>query len=127
MRLVNTIKAGSSPNDRLYVFPHLPIFNLLSQRLPYQNAVVSWFDFSSQTQILGIITGIHREPPQLLLIARLSVEVFEAHERLFNNSKLLPQRYILDAVDDQVKKGKLYLIETEVIEGLKLELYKRNY
>lgn len=126
MRLVNDIKAGSSSNDRLYVFPHLPIFNLLSQRLPYQNAVVSWFDFSSQTQILGISTGILREPPPLLLIARLPVEVFEAHERLFNKSNLLPQRFILEAVDVQVKKGKLSLIETENIDGLKLELYKRN-
>lgn len=126
MRLVNTIKAGSSPNDRLYVFPHLPIFNLLSQRLPYQNAVVSWFDFSSQSQILGISTGILREPPPLLLIARLPKEVFESHERLFNDSKILPQRYILEAVDEQVKRGKLSLVETETVDGLKLELYKRN-
>jgi hypothetical protein len=125
-RLVNTIKLESSPNDRLYVFPHLPIFNLLSQRLPYQNAVVSWFDFSSQSQILGISTGILREPPPLLLIARLPKEVFESHEMLFNDSKILPQRYILEAVDEQVKRGRLSLVETETVDGLKLELYKRN-
>ena len=126
MKLVNAIKSESNPNDHLYVFPHLPIFNLLSQRLPYQNTVVSWFDFSSQAAMLSISTGILREPPPLLLIARLPVEVFEAHERLFNGTNLLPQRYILEAVDQQVKKGKLYLVETEVIDGLKLELYKRN-
>jgi len=125
VRIVRRIESVSNKNDQLYVFPHLPIFNLLSERKPYQNAVVSWFDFTSKNQVKNIASSLLKEPPQVLLVARLPLEIFEGHERLFNNSEPSEQRIIVSAIDNLVSQGKVRMIDSDTIDGIKIELYQR--
>lgn len=123
--LVSSIKTASSYGDELYVFPHMPIFNLMSGRLPYKNLVVSWFDFTSQERAKNIAIDLLKDPPQMMLIARIPIEVFEGHERLFNHSMPSEQRNIVASIDELVKSRKIKLIESEYVDGLQLDLYQK--
>lgn len=125
MEIAEQIKSVSNVNDRLYVFPHLPIFNLLSDRKPFENAVVSWFDFTSKAQAKNIALSLLQDPPRVLLIARLPSEVFETHERLFNHSETSEQRNIINAVDYLQTQGRIKMIDSSVIDGINIELYQR--
>lgn len=125
--LVSSIKAASTIGDELYVFPHMPIFNLLSGRLPYKNLVVSWFDFTSQERAKNLSMDLLNEPPKVMLIARIPIEVFEGHERLFNRSMPSEQRNIIVAIDKLVKSGKIKFIESAYVDGLQLDLYQRAW
>lgn len=122
--LVDSIQQVSKSSDVLYVFPHAPIFNILSGRLPYGNSVVSWFDFTSQNKAQKIANEISSNPPKLILIARLPKEVFEGHEKLFNNGEPSKQRNIVKAIDQLVNSNKAVMIDSAFIDGLQFELYE---
>lgn len=124
-KLLSAMQDASSSNSELYVFPHMPIFNLMSGLLPYKNLVVSWFDFTSQERAKNITADLLQDPPQLTLIARLPIEVFEGHERLFNHSLQSEQRNIVAAIDELARVGRIKLIETAYVDGLQLDLYQK--
>jgi hypothetical protein len=125
LRVAKKISLASSERDELYVFPHTPIFNLLSHRMPFNNLVVSWFDFTSQAKAHDVANALIEKPPKLILISRLPPEVFEAHERLFNQSKYSEQRTIVRSIDDLLMQGRIKLIDTVLIDGLSMQLYER--
>ena len=125
MDLVGKIQESSSSKDKLYVFPHMPIFNLLSNRLPFDNAVVTWFDFTSQNLLNTLSEDLSVDPPTVLLIARLPNEVFEGHERLFNKSIPGKQREIISVIDKLSKENIIKLIYKTNIDNIELELYKK--
>jgi len=123
--VVRAIQSRSGMDDAVYVFPHMPIFNILSRRRPFHNLVVSWFDFTGSRAAQELLTGLTNDPPKVLLLARLPRDVFESHERLFNAGKPCVQRAIVYAVDKLSAEGRLSLIETSEIDGLRLEVYSR--
>lgn len=125
LRITKKITLASGEKDELYVFPHTPIFNLLSHQKPFNNLVVSWFDFTSQAKAHDIANALMEKPPKLILISRLPPEVFEAHERLFNQSKYSEQRTIVRSIDDLLLQGRIKLIDTVLIDGLSMQLYER--
>lgn len=125
--LVSEIKRNSREGDELYVFPHMPIFNLLSVRNPYRNAVVSWFDFTSEKQARDLNQSLSSSPPQVVVVARLPEEVFSTHEHLFNRDKESVQREIVDTINQQIKTGFLNVAYATVIDGVRIELLVRTH
>ncbi|HWQ89299.1 MAG TPA: hypothetical protein VN374_04940, partial [Desulfitobacteriaceae bacterium] len=104
--IVSIIREKTAPEDRLYVFPHMPVFNMMSSRLPYENIVVSWFDFMSERAGEKLLENLGRNPPKALVIARLKEDVYLAHERLFNNNKPCVQRKVIKVIDALVGDGR---------------------
>ena len=125
-RVVDAIDNNSAKSDPIFVFPHEPIFYLLSERSPFGKAVVSWFDFISADQGKLLINSLTRDPPRVMIISRLPTSVFNAHEQLFNGGKLGVQREIMSIIDNGSRSGKLKLVETQEIDGISLEIYVRS-
>jgi hypothetical protein len=94
--------------------------------MPYKNMVVSWFDFSSKSQIFNLAKLLERNPPKGILIGRLPEEVFKAHEDLFNYGKSSSQREIIKVIDKLIQERKIYLVKKIEIDGILLELYVRD-
>jgi hypothetical protein len=125
-KLVEEIQTRSGPTNAILVTPHVPIFYLLSNRAPFQNTVVTWFDFVSQSSVNNLHDKLIEEQPSILLVARLPEDVFAAHERLFNGGRLSAQRNLMQAID-QLEKHQLIQLVTEVtIDDMLFSLYERS-
>ncbi|NTU70185.1 hypothetical protein HGB13_05240 [bacterium] len=124
--MVKIIRERTKPGNRLYVFPHMPLFNIMSNRLPYNNLVVSWFDFTNLKSGEMLIKNLEINPPTAMVIAGLSEDVYSGHERLFNNNEPCIQRKIITAIKILEKRGRIRVVKSVEIDGLKIDLFLRN-
>jgi hypothetical protein len=91
------VQTYSNENEEILVYPHMPVMYLMTERKPYQGAVVSWFDFMSDKQARELAQALEDSPPRLVIYAQLPDEVATAHERLFRAGAPSGQRKIVDA------------------------------
>jgi hypothetical protein len=124
--MISIIRERTRPGDRLYVFPHMPVFNIMSNRMPYDNLVVSWFDFMNVRSGELLVESLRINAPTAMVVARLSDEVFSGHERLFNNNAPCIQRKIISEIRGLEEKGEISVVKSVEIDGLKIDLYLRN-
>ena len=126
MHIAAVVDANSGPYDPIYVYPHMPVFYLLSNRAPFENAVVSWFDFTSDELSARVSSGLETRPPAIVVMAEIPDSVLLAHERMFRHYQPLPQRAILASMADLVAKGRMKRIDqTQNLNGLTIDIYKR--
>jgi hypothetical protein len=126
-KITDAIVRNSEPDEAVYVFPHMPIFYMLANRPPFNNAVVSWFDFMSDRQAERLAQSLNDSPPEVIVFADLPAEVFLAHEQLFRGGRPMAQRKIVAVIDGLLQAGHISLIE-EVpnLDGLPVKVYART-
>ena len=121
----NKILANSSPGQPIFVYPHMPIFYLLTDRPPFDNAVVSWFDATSDQLADDVSRDLRKNPPPVIVMAEIPDEVLIAHEHLFRNGKSLHQRKILASIADLQSRGLLQRIDRiKDLNGLTIDVYR---
>ena len=103
--LTQTILEYTQKGDKIFVYPHMPVFYLISDREPFAGAVVSWYDFMSDNQALKLAESIEKNPPKILIYALIPESVTSAHEKLFRDGKSSGQRRIMDALSNLEKDG----------------------
>ena len=127
VRITQDIVTNSDPPDAIYVYPHEPIFYLLSHREPFAGAVVSWFDFMSNAEALALDSQLATQPPRVIVFTRLPDLVVTTHERLFNGGQPLAQRRLVATVNELAKDGVIRLVDrVDDLDGLAVEIYVRS-
>lgn len=124
--IVSAIKQYTRKEDRLYVFPHMPVFNMMSDRKPYENVVVSWFDFMDIRSGSHLVERIRKNTPKVMVVARLPEDVFMAHERLFNGGMPCVQRKIISEIKFLEKEKKIWITKSYEMDGMIVDLYVRR-
>ncbi len=125
-RIQSAILANSRPGDPIYVYPHMPIFYLLTNRLPFDGAVVSWFDFTSKEFADEVGRKLRVQPPPVLVVAEIPTIVLTEHEKGFNGGKPLGQREIIAAIAALRKSGRITSVaHIRNLELLDIDVYKR--
>jgi hypothetical protein len=113
--IAGDITAHSQPTDSVFVFPHIPIFYLLSDRYPSTFTLVQWYDFSSPAGVRADIRTLQKDPPKVIVIARVPTWVTAAHESLFGDGRaqlqMLTALQRLVSVDGYRRVG-TYMIDT---------------
>jgi hypothetical protein len=126
--IVEAIQQRTGPGDQIYVFPHMPIFNLLSGRPPFANAVVSWYDFMSDRQADKVADHLISEPPKIIVFANLPGSVAEMHERLFRTKKGLGQKHILEAIEQLLDRNIIQtVLKVENLNNVDILVYARQF
>lgn len=121
------IEANSSLGDPIYVYPHMPVFYLLTGRKPLDNAVVSWFDFMSRGEALAVARDLRAHTPPVIVMAEIPEYVIADHEKAFNGGKPLAQRSILAAVGELKKSGAIKLIaRVKDLDATDIDVYVRS-
>jgi hypothetical protein len=105
--IVEQIKAHSTVGEPIYVYPHMPMFTLLSDRRPYANAVMSWYDFMGDREASGIAASLMSSPPAVIVVAKLPQTVMSDHEKYFRAGNRSGQRDILEAIEALNASGRL--------------------
>jgi hypothetical protein len=126
-QIVEAIHHHSTPGAPIYVFPHMPIFYLLSDHPPIDGAVVSWFDFMSDRQARRVSDTLAKTPPEVMVVAQLPELVLSTHERLFRGGAAMGQRAIIETIMALVRDHKIVPIATiEQLDGLTVVVYART-
>jgi hypothetical protein len=125
-QIANEVRKHSSENE-IYVYPHMPIFYEMTEKIPYRGAVVSWFDFMSDDQAKVLAHELLEKPPSMLIIADLPDEVATAHEQLFRGGRLSGQRDIIASIHKLVADRTICrLRKIKNLNGLDIDLYIRT-
>lgn len=124
--IVDEIQKRTDPNDPVYVFPHMPIFNLISGRRPFANAVESWYDFMSDRTAEKVAELLLSAPPKVIIFANLPSIVADEHEKAFRTNKVLGQRRIIDAIS-QLRDRKIIraVLTVPALNDVEIVVYAR--
>jgi hypothetical protein len=126
--IVDEIQKRTNPNDPIYVFPHMPIFNLISGRPPFANAVESWYDFMSDRQANKVADQLTLDPPKIIVFAKLSDNVANAHEKYFRSNKVLGQRRIISAINQLLEQNIIRaVLTTSALNDVDIIVYVRQF
>ncbi|MFM7290144.1 MAG: hypothetical protein ACKO6B_02795, partial [Planctomycetia bacterium] len=125
--ITDAIVRHSDPKEAIYVYPHMPIFYLLADRPPFQNAVVSWFDFMSDRQAMRVAQALRDSPPPVIVVADLPNGVLTTHEEWFRGGRPMAQRKIMEVIDELSENGRIAEIErVPQLDGLPMVVYART-
>ena len=98
------IQHNSKPSDSIFVFPHMPIFYLLSNRYPITWAPVDYFDVCSDACAKEDAARILQNPPKVMVIEDFPEPVWKFHEYLFRNGLRSGQRSIQDSINTLIQR-----------------------
>jgi hypothetical protein len=125
MSIESAILANSTPGTLIYVYPHMPIFYLLSNRAPFDGAVVSWFDATGDQLADDVSRRLRSDPPPVIVVAEVPEAVMAAHEHLFRGGEPLVQRKILASIAYLRAKGTLqHVDQVKNLNGLTIDVYR---
>jgi hypothetical protein len=126
--IVDEIQKRTNPNDPIYVFPHMPIFNLISGRPPFANAVESWYDFMSDRQANKVADQLLLDPPKIIVFARLPDEVADTHEMYFRPNNPLGQRRIVQAIGQLLDRNMIKaVLDVPALNDVEIVVYARQF
>ena len=88
----------SRPGDPVFIFPHMPLFYVLSQREPPTFAYVHWFDVAPDYIAANDAQTLLASRPAVLVNYELSAAEWAINEREFRGGRPAGQRLIRQAI-----------------------------
>ena len=114
--VVKAIQDHSSPSDEVLTFPHIPLFNLLSERWPNSKVLVAWFDILPDNLAIAEADRIKLSPPKVIVNLRLAEFVWREHERAFRKG-VMGQRQIESTIQSLINELGYKLAYSNYLDG----------
>lgn len=116
--IYSIVNENSTAEDRIFAFPHIPIFYVLTDRQdPGTFTKVQWFDVSTDYNVTRDINVLLEKPPKIILIYNLPEYVHEVHEELFNNNgSQSGLSKMLEALEEIILPNEYTLVSTQKID-----------
>lgn len=92
------IREHSTAGEPIFVYPHVPVFYLLSERLPPTFAMIHWFDVCDDATAIADAETLLAEPPAVLVDFALREEEYRSHEVMFRDGAVSGQRRLRAAL-----------------------------
>ena len=93
-----SLQTHSSPDDRVFTFPHLPLFYTLAERRPPTFALVHWPDVTPDAIVEQDIEQLRAQPPAVLVLLELGEEQLQSLEAEFRHGQPSGQRAMMAAL-----------------------------
>ena len=90
----------TTPDDRMYVFPNMPILYAIADRRPATYALAHWVDICPDFLGREDAARLKANPPKLLIIRADSIGFVQNEERLYRGGKRSSVRDIVDALNE---------------------------
>lgn len=78
---------NTDEEDEIFVFPHMPIFYLATEREKATFTAVQWFDVSTDEKVVSDIDAIKKKEPKIMVLCFISDYVCSSHEASFRNGE----------------------------------------
>jgi hypothetical protein len=99
------IQTRSKPTDEVYFFPHLAIFNVLTERTNSCFVPIAFFDVCPDAAALQAAEYLQSKKPQLIVWMQLQENVWTTHEKMYREGKPSGQRQIAAAIEALKARG----------------------
>ncbi|MEW6733276.1 MAG: hypothetical protein AB1489_18250 [Acidobacteriota bacterium] len=110
-RVTDLIRTNSSPQDTVFIFPHMPIFYTLSARRPPTFAYLHWFDVTPDEVAVNDAHTLLAAPPAVIVNAELDEFNLEFNEKAFRAGKPSGQREVIAAINSLTAKNYILLAD----------------
>lgn len=97
------IRAHSTPEDTVLVYPHMPIFYGLADRKPAGFCPCYLMDVCPDSVAARDAQFIREHPPAVIVNFQIPPDVYDDLERIFRNGNRSGQRQLVEVIDDLVK------------------------
>lgn len=120
--MTKLIKENSEIDDFVFTFPHIKLYNILSNRMYMPTFVPCyWFDVCSDSYAEEDLSSIEKNMPDLIVWCDVGESAWKIHETLFRNGNRSSQRDIQDWFES-VKETKY----TKIGGVYNISVYKLN-
>lgn len=103
--ITETINDNTTINDTVFTFPHILIFNYLTERDNGLFAKVHYFDVCPDNVAKEDAIKLSDTPPKIIVWLNLTEEEWSFHENRFRGGNMSGQRLIKEVVEGLIKQG----------------------
>lgn len=122
----SAIEGHSKDINDIYLYPNIPIFYYLHNKLPPTRVLGQWFDFINKKQVDNELSYLKTNQPHLIILFDPPPNVYHGHQSMIGRP--LGQRDIINLLDRYVSDGQYKIIEQKLFcsEFILMEDYKRG-
>lgn len=92
------IRAHSREDDKILIYPHMPIFYALTDRRQVGVALAHWMDVCPDRIALHDAEAVRANPPAVIVSMEMSDEVYTAQEAQFRSGQSSGQRKMVETL-----------------------------
>ena len=85
----------------LLAYPHMTMFNIVTDLKPYRNAITFWLDYLSDKHAEAELEALKKEGPDILVFWAMPDLVFEAHSNLFKQGRPTAHKKIAEFLESE--------------------------
>ena len=121
------VTENTSEQDEIFVFPHMPVLYLATDRSRATFTAVQWFDVSTDSAVISDIGLIREKRPKVMVLCSIGEYVISGHEQSFRGGQRSGLSIMQDFLEDfVVSEGYLLLSENTVSEGYTVRVWMLN-
>ncbi len=99
------VTENTEEGDEIFVFPHMPVIYLATDRPRATNTAIQWFDVSTDAAVIDDIEVIKEKKPKVLVLLSVDEGIIKAHEKSFRSGTKsglnVMQDFLYDFVEDE--------------------------
>jgi len=92
------IENNTSPNDYVYTYPYMTLFNYVTGRMQPTFSPVAYFDVCPDSVAIADATRLKENPPKMIIYMEMPESIYKLHEEMFRNGQPSGQRNIDSAI-----------------------------
>jgi|GEM_PF-2043744 len=110
----SSIETYSKTNNDVYLFPHIPIFYDLHNKIPPTANIGQWFDIITNKNVLKDLEFLKRNSPNLVIMLDPAWEAYVGHSIM--KKSYLNQLDIVEYFNNQVALGNYKIIKYQIYD-----------
>jgi len=104
-KIYKIIIENKNLNDELFAFPHILMFNVITNTKNYNYTSVTYFDVCSDKYAIETSNYLKKQKPKFILFMNFPDWAISVHEYLFRNGNISGQREIINTIKNFEKSG----------------------
>ncbi|MBP3505524.1 MAG: glycosyltransferase family 39 protein [Lachnospiraceae bacterium] len=123
--IVNDIQDNTEEGDSIFVFPHAPIFYVMTDRWPVTYSLVQWFDVASDETLEKDMNTLEENMPKVIVHIEVPEEAVTAHEESFRSGEI-SGLHVMDTELREMEMENYKLIHQYVLQDYQVRVYVRS-
>ena len=103
--IVRLIETYTTPEDKIFQFASIPLFNVLTKREIASYSPITWLDVCPDDVAVLVARQLRQDPPKMIIWHEMSEDVWNGLEKFFRNGQRSGQREIAKFFREQQRDG----------------------
>ena len=125
-KIYSGITENSEPGDSVFIFPHAPVFYMVTERFPDTYTYVQWYDVSSDRAVARDVQTLCQDPPKVIVHIHVPENVTNAQEANFRDGRPSGLRLMDQALTALENGGGYTNTDHFDIQTYSVDIYVRN-